>query len=178
MTSTAWQATRPQASWFTTIAAALIVTALVRIEWSYPYCLTQFDGPSYAFWGLPLPWMRFTGVSSGEYFVMTHVYAANVLITAAALRPVHTAIVLYTPPITRRVVGILVRVASALLLAIFTFFLGAGIYRPVGGGIVPMGTLASLRPVGIAAGLDLQPGYACTPSTYWFDLTSPGARPR
>ena len=52
-------------------AAALVgcagaIDEAVHLEWSFPYCANMFDGPAYAFFGFPFPYIQFGGASSLE----------------------------------------------------------------------------------------------------------------
>lgn len=64
---------------------AILIEALVKIEWSYPYCLSQSDGPAYPAYGFPLPYYIQNGVSSMEYDLMPHVYVLNIILIAIIL---------------------------------------------------------------------------------------------
>src|ERR1043165_8401429 len=57
------------------------------IEWSFPYCSSLEDGPASAVFGMPLPYVRWSGVSSMEYEFMLSVFIANILILSAIAFP-------------------------------------------------------------------------------------------
>jgi hypothetical protein len=50
---------------------------IFSIEWSFPYCSSQLDGPASAVWGMPLPYVRWSTVSSMEYFWMPTILILN-----------------------------------------------------------------------------------------------------
>ena len=60
---------------------------IFSIEWSFPYCSSQSDGPASAVWGMPLPYIRWSTVSSMEYFWMPSVLVLNILLLFAAVFP-------------------------------------------------------------------------------------------
>src|SRR4051794_18181766 len=61
--------------------------AIFTIEWSFPYCSSQEDGPASAVFGMPLPYIRWTGVSSMEYEFMPSILIVNIVILSAVAFP-------------------------------------------------------------------------------------------
>lgn len=61
--------------------------AIFTIEWSFPYCSSQEDGPESAVFGMPLPYIRWTGVSSLEYELMPLIWVLNIVILSAIAFP-------------------------------------------------------------------------------------------
>src|SRR3712207_4426394 len=92
-----------------TIGLVLWVEGLVTIEWSYPYCLSQADGPAYAAQGMPLPYWMWNGVASLEHDFMPHVYVLNVtalcLLVFPALRRVLNRVMSYRLKWLRSIIG-------------------------------------------------------------------------
>jgi hypothetical protein len=74
-------------SFLLALGIALCFGWLFTIEWSFPYCTTQQDGPAAAVFGMPLPYIRWGGVSSLEYDFMPLAYAFNTLILLALFWP-------------------------------------------------------------------------------------------
>jgi hypothetical protein len=68
------------ASW--AFVLAIIVVDVCPLRWWHPYCNSQADGPAYAAYGFPLPYMELTGISSVEYLFMPHIYILNVAVMA------------------------------------------------------------------------------------------------
>ncbi|MFL6469066.1 MAG: hypothetical protein ACJ72Z_14000 [Pyrinomonadaceae bacterium] len=76
------------------IAAILLTLGLVAwfqetfsIEWSFPYCSDQVDGPASAVWGMPFPYIRWSTVSSMEYFWMPAAFILNLAVLSAIAFP-------------------------------------------------------------------------------------------
>src|SRR3982751_71764 len=90
--------------------------AIFTIEWSFPYCSSQVDGPASAVFGMPLPYIRWSGVSSMEYELMPSILIVNIVILSAIAFPfVSWAVKKVAPPNQgkrRRVLGL----AGAVLL--------------------------------------------------------------
>src|SRR5215213_2704272 len=61
--------------------------AIFTIEWSFPYCSSQEDGPASAVYGMPLPYIRWAGVSSMEYELMPLILILNLVILFAVAFP-------------------------------------------------------------------------------------------
>jgi hypothetical protein len=79
---------------FKHIPAILLTLGLVAwfqeifsIEWSFPYCSSQSDGPASAVWGMPLPYVRWSTVSSMEYFWMPTILILNLALLFAVSFP-------------------------------------------------------------------------------------------
>lgn len=100
------------------------------IKWWHPYCNSQFDGPGYWAYGVPLPYIEVTGVSSLESFFMPHAYVANIAILVLVLSPV-------TAQICRRLPGrryAFLAVGALLAVALTSLQVWAvndGMLRPV-----------------------------------------------
>ena len=60
---------------------------IFSIEWSFPYCSDQADGPASAVWGMPFPYIRWSTVSSMEYFWMPAVFILNIAVLFAIAYP-------------------------------------------------------------------------------------------
>jgi hypothetical protein len=151
--------------------------AVFTIEWSFPYCSSLEDGPASAVFGMPLPYIRWSGVSSMEYFYMPSILIVNILILFAIAFPfVYWAVKKVAAPEQRTRRRMLSFAGLILLLSIsaWTFHLvRSGVYK------IPVSTVASdyetyseFRPIRFTF-KDLH--YDCTPSNYWF---GDGWRPR
>ncbi len=143
--------------------------AFFTVEWSSPYCTSQEDGPTFAAFGLPFPYMRFTGVSSLEYLFMPQVYLLNIILLSAISFPcIRWAFARFSLAIQSRHLFLIGTVGLLLLLSrvmVIGFLLTAGLLRPtpsIGSGHEPY---TDFRPVGFS----LQDGhYQCKPSRFWF----------
>lgn len=144
--------------------------AVFTIEWSFPYCTNQEDGLASAVFGMPLPYVRWSGVSSMEYIYMPSIFVVNIAILFAITFPVVTwAVNRVASPDRSRRRGMLRVMGLALLLSVSAWnilLVQSGLYR------LPVSTIASgyetyneFRPVRFTF-KDLH--YDCTPSSYWF----------
>ena len=144
--------------------------AVFTIEWSFPYCSSQQDGPASAVFGMPFPYIRYSEVSSMEYFYMPSMLVVNILILFAIAFPfVSLAVRKVASPDQRVRRGVLSFAGLALLLivgALTVLLFRTGIYK------IPVSTVASdyesyseFRPIRFTF-KDLH--YDCTPSKYWF----------
>jgi hypothetical protein len=156
-------------SFLLALGVVMCLESLYTIEWSFPYCSSQEDGPAAALFGMPFPYIRWGGASSLEYDFMPLVCALNVL-----------ALLALVWPLTRRLLrsfgerrsGIRIALGSiGLALALFVFagiasLIGVGAWQPT----------ASIRLYGQDTYFDLRPlrfmridlHYECTPSQAWF----------
>jgi hypothetical protein len=154
-----------------TIGLALWVEGLVTIEWSYPYCLSQADGPAYAAQGMPLPYWMWNGAASLEHDFMPHVYILNVIVLCLlmwpAIRWVLNRVVSYRLKWLRSIIG---AVGCLLLLshvALTVLLVSTGYYRPVRSlGLGGYYRYTDFRPVRFGLIESNAPG--CTPSHFWF----------
>lgn len=146
-------------TWFSAIALGCFFVVFLSIEWTSASCGPGELQQPYAVYGFPLPYARWSGVSSMEFVYLRWILIANVLVTSGfifiALRLV-------------RLKGSGWHVLWAFPLLIFSLFIGSAVLSvPVanlgyGYSDVP---LTSFRPVDI----DFAFGdYECTPSLYWF----------
>ena len=144
---------------------------LFTIEWSFPYCSSQEDGPASAVFGMPLPYIRYSGVSSMEYFYMPSILIVNILILFAMAFPlVSWAVNKVASPdqVARRGAMSFAGLLLVLSIGAWTFLLvHIGVYK------IPVSTVASgyetygeFRPIRFTF-KDLH--YDCTPSKYWFE---------
>ena len=153
-----------------TLGLAGWLEAVFTIEWSFPYCTNQEDGPASAVFGMPLPYVRWSGVSSMEYFYMPSIFVLNIIILFAIAFPfVSWAVkrVASTDQSRRR--GMLRFAGLTLLLSVGAWnilLVQSGFYK------VPVSTIASgyetyseFRPVRFTF---KRLHYDCTPSGYWF----------
>lgn len=145
--------------------------AVFTIEWSFSYCSSQEDGPASAVFGMPLPYIRWSGVSSMEYFYMPSIWIVNVLILSALAFPfVSWVVKQVASPNQGRRRSMLSFAGLVLLLSICaytTLLVQSGLYKIPVSNIAHDGseTYSEFRPVRFTFN-DLH--YDCTPSTYWF----------
>ena len=144
--------------------------AVFTIEWSFPYCSSLEDGPASAVFGMPLPYIRYSEVSSMEYFYMPSIFIVNILILFAIAFPfVSWAVKKVASPEQRMRRSLLCFAGLVLLLSISAWtihLVRSGVYK------IPVSTVASgyetyreFRPIRFTL-KDLH--YDCTPSNYWF----------
>jgi hypothetical protein len=144
--------------------------AIFTIEWSFPYCSSQSDGPASAVFGMPLPYIRWSGASSLEYELMPLILILNILLLFVILFPLISwaAKIIAAPNQVRR--RALLSVAGLILLlgigAWTAFLVQLGVYK------IPVSTIASdyetyseFRPIRFAF---KKLHYQCTPSNFWF----------
>lgn len=157
-------------------AAMLITVGLVvwlefsvTMEWSSPYCTSQEDGPGYAAFGMPFPYLQFGGASSLEYAFMPHIYLLNIIVLCALLFPVirraldRPAKNLYTR--RRVVIGWLGLVLLAVRTLLLVLTISIGFLQPTSSIGDVHEPYTHFRPVGFC----LNDGhYECKPSTFWF----------
>jgi hypothetical protein len=62
------------------LAVAFCFDGPIHVEWSTPYCLDPHSGPAYAHYGFPIPYQRFSGISSMLYLFQPLAYAFNLLV--------------------------------------------------------------------------------------------------
>lgn len=145
--------------------------AIFTIEWSFPYCSRQVDGPASAVFGMPLPYIRYSEVSSLEYFYMPSVFIINILILFLIASPLVAWIVkkVASPEQVRRrrvmsVAGIVLVIS---IIAWNAFLVQSGFYKVavVTIGDTPYGTYTQFRPIRFSF-KNLH--YDCTPSEFWF----------
>jgi len=70
-----------------TLGLVAWIQEIFSIEWSFPYCSDQADGPASAVWGMPFPYIRWSTVSSMEYFWMPAVFILNIAVLFAIAYP-------------------------------------------------------------------------------------------
>lgn len=157
------------AALLTALALVLVLENFITLEWSLPYCSNPEDGPAYAAFGMPLPYITYSGVSSAEFLLMPHVYVFNI----AALLLVLAPLVRYLSrqpqkraPQSLVWFGAASTVVVCLVAGTFALELGIGMLRTVDSiGIEGYGRYQELRPVGFASGATAE---RCTPSRFWF----------
>ncbi len=147
--------------------------AVFTIEWSFPYCSNQVDGPASAVFGMPLPYIRWSEVSSLEYVYMPLILIVNVLIISAIAFPLIAWVVkkVASPEQTmRRNVMSVVGLVLLVSICAWNFFLvRSGLYKiPTATIGDAYGTYSEFRPVRFTF-KDLH--YDCTPSKFWFKET-------
>jgi hypothetical protein len=147
-----------------TIGGVAALENVVSLEWSFPYCNRQEDGPASAVFGLPFPYERWSGATSLQYEFMPHLYALNLVLWLCLAWPLFRVLTR-----TRAVHRLRLVIVGALLCAAIvvwkTLVLVEGAWQPVRSIThAPYDAYGELRPVGIALGRH----YECTPSAFWF----------
>jgi hypothetical protein len=161
------------ASILLTIGLVLWAEGLVTIQWSYPYCLSQSDGPAYAAQGMPLPYWMWNGVVSLEHDFMPHAYILNLIVLCLlmfpAIRRVLNSVISSRLKRLRSIIG---AVGCLLLLshvALTILLVSTGYYRPVTSlGLEGYYRYTDFRPVRF--GLIESNAPACKPSRFWFPV--------
>ncbi|MDQ1557446.1 MAG: hypothetical protein QOD32_506 [Pyrinomonadaceae bacterium] len=154
-----------------TVGLVLWVEGLFTIEWSYPYCLSQSDGPAYAAQGMPLPYWMWNGVASLEHSFMPLAYILNIIVLSLlmfpAVRWLLNRVVSNQSKWLRSVIG----VTGCLLLlshvALMGLLVSTGWYRPeISLGLEGYYRYTDFRPVRF--GLAHSNAPVCRPSRFWF----------
>jgi hypothetical protein len=145
--------------------------SLITIEWSYPYCLSQEDGPAYAAYGMPLPYWMWNGVTSLEHDFMPLAYILNVIVFCLLIFPAARWILnRVTSPRLNWLRSIITAVRCLLLLchiALTGFLVSTGFYRPtISLGLEGYCRYADFRPVRI--GFIKSNAADCMQSPFWF----------
>ncbi len=78
-----------------TVGIVAVTEGLFTVEWSTPYCNDPRDGPSYAAYGFPFPYERFSGVSSLHFDFAPHIFWLDM--AALPMLPVLNAPEISTP---------------------------------------------------------------------------------
>lgn len=156
--------TRHLATLLLSVGLAATIEMAITVEWTSPACSRAYqawNGPMSPAFGMPLPYLRPSLVTSLEYLVMPHVYILNILILAMMTFPAVSAIVSRL-----RSVRIALWLGAALCAVVATwriFLLSLPVW-------VPERTIAiaerysEFRPVGVATA----PHSQCRPSAFWF----------
>ncbi|HEX8736709.1 MAG TPA: hypothetical protein VF721_15365 [Pyrinomonadaceae bacterium] len=153
-----------------TLGLAGWLEAIFTIEWSFPYCSSQSDGPASAVYGMPLPYIRWAGVSSMEYELMPSILILNILMLSVILFPLVSWTVRKIASPNRGWLRILLSLAGLVLLVgvgmLTAFLVRVGVYK------IPVSTIASdyetyseFRPIRFTT---KHLRYQCTPSNFWF----------
>lgn len=152
-----------------TVGSTIWLEFVFTMEWSSPYCMSQEDGPGYAAFGMPLPYMQFGGASSLQYEFMPHIYLLNLVVLCAtvfpAIRWTLGRFATATATRWRLVAGVAGLVLIAARISLLVLAISIKMLNPtfsIGDDYEPY---SELRPVGFS----LHDGhYECKPSPYWF----------
>lgn len=152
------------------LSGALIVAVFLPLSWSRPYCMSQVDGPDYAGLGIPLPYLRYSGVSSMEFSAMPHVYLLNLaaltlvlwLLTRLIARRIRTGSKLEAGVAVLGLTGVVMGCGFVALVV------ATGSWRPVGSIGDTYGSWSEYRPVGLAHSMSPD----CVKSSFWFPEAS------
>lgn len=150
-----------------TVGIVSLLEILVTVEWSSPLCTRAYqswNGPVLAAFGVPLPYIRWSGASSLHYLVMVHVYLINITALSLVAYPMVRAISGHTRLASRRAAfGTIGFVLCGLVVAWRVLLVAVSIWIPVSS-ITFEERYLDFRPVGVAFGAH----YDCTPSPLWF----------
>ena len=150
-----------------TVGLVSLLEILATLEWSSPLCnraYQSWNGPVSAAFGLPLPYIRWSGASSLQYDVMVHVYLINIATLSLVTYPVVRAISGRARLAPRRAaLGAIGVALCGLVVAWRALLLALSVWIPASS-ITLSESYLDFRPVGVAFDLD----YDCTPSTLWF----------
>ncbi len=152
-----------------TVGLTIWLEFILTMEWSSPYCMSQEDGPGYAAFGMPLPYMQFGGASSLQYEFMPHIYLLNLIVLSAIAFPTISwtfdRLSLTVSTRWRTVAGVVGLVLLAARISLLMLSISIKMLIPtlsIGDHYEPY---VDFRPVGLC----LHDGYyECKPSPYWF----------
>ena len=155
------------------LTACLVVwlESFFTVEWTYPYCLDQADGPAYAAQGFPLPYWMWNGVVSLEHDFLPHIYVLDLIILFLLAFPfvrwLWNRAALGLPMWLKGSLAALGTSAIAVHVALTILMITMGWFQPA------MSLehsdyyrYSDLRPVRI--GLYRSNAPDCTPSRFWF----------
>lgn len=155
-----------------TLGATLAAERVFTLEWSFPYCNDQSDGPAWAVFGAPIPYERFAG-NSLEYNFVPLFYLLNVIVAfAIALPLVRWTVEHFARRWPRAILYSSISISGLVLCVVMSarhsLLIGTGLWRPVASIVIPpYDSYRVLRPVRISLGRH----YGCVPSTFWFART-------
>lgn len=146
---------------------SVVARQLRGIEWSFPYCSSQADGPATAVFGFPLPFMRMSPVTSVTILFAPHGYLLDVVLVGSALLALGNIARARLPSMKAR--PFLLGGLGAALLVMQLLWHGVlwarGIELPVTSiAMKPYDSYSEFRPVR----LDSWGRLRCTPSRWWF----------
>jgi hypothetical protein len=149
------------------LGAASWLVSFGVIEWSFPYCSSQADGPATAVFGFPLPFMRMSPVTSVTILFAPHGYLLDVVLVGGALLALGNMVRARRPSMKAR--PFLPGGLGAALLVTQVLWHGVlwaqGIELPVTSiAMKPYDSYSEFRPVR----LDSWGRLWCTPSRWWF----------
>lgn len=147
----------------------MCLQSFYTVEWSFPYCSSQADEPASAVFGMPLPYIQWSGVSSLEYEFMPLVYLLNVLLLLALALPIASLLLRRLPVRLSRIrtgLGLAGLTVALVVTAVVAHLVSIGAWRPTWSLAHPgYYKYADFRPIRLTTN-DLH--YDCTPSPSWF----------
>jgi hypothetical protein len=153
--------------WLLSLGVAAALDRMVTVEWSFPYCKDQGDGPAHAVFGV-IPYEHFSGYSSLVFTFQPVLYVANLFVTTLLCAGMLLALHRWTRSLGDRGVSRTLGVVGGLLVAAtgarHLVMVEIGLWQPVPALDAP-DPWYHLRPVGLALGRHER----CTPSKVWFD---------
>jgi hypothetical protein len=151
------------------LGIVMCIQSFYTVEWSFPYCSSQADGPASAVFGMPLPYIQWSGVSSLEYEFMPLVCVLNVLLLLTLAWPITSLLLRRLPQgrsSLRTGLGLTGFTLTFLVTAGVVLLMGIGAWRPrLSLAQRPYYTYSEFRPIRFTVN-DLH--YNCTPSPGWF----------
>jgi hypothetical protein len=162
------------------LGIALFLEGFLTIEWTYPYCLSQSDGPAYAALGMPLPYLMRDGARSSAYYFMPHAYIFNVVLLSGlvflGVRCVRNRATLPNVKWVRPTAGLIGSLSVVAHVAYLSLAVSTDSYQPA-----PILQLqgyfryAELRPAAVIVTYNEPENSPCTPSRFWYPT---GWRPK
>lgn len=151
------------------LGSVMCVESFFTIEWSFPYCSSQVSGPASAVFGMPLPYIQWSGASSLEYEFVPLAYLLNVLLLLTLAWPI-TRLLLRKLSEKRSGIRVGLGVAgltvTVLITVVVVWLMSVGAWRPTSSLTrPPYYTYSDFRPIRFALN-DLH--YDCTPAPGWF----------
>jgi hypothetical protein len=138
------------------LAIALFTEIFLPLNWTTARCGTGALDQPYAAYGIPLPHMMWSGVSSIEFDYLPWILSFNLAALTGAVFAVLRKFPFFGSGWN------LVWICPATVIGYFLIWVPLSFPVEALGGAEPI-TLLDFRPVGIG-----QQGYECTASPYWF----------
>jgi hypothetical protein len=155
------------------VGAAWWIEKLVTVEWSYPYCSIQDDGPVGAVRGFPFPYEQASTVTSATSFFIPWLYVVNLAAIAGGifllLRPLASRLGASNPRLRKLIVGTAGALLFGTAITLEAMVLSMDVWRPTpslfSGEYSGDPHYSELRPVAVRL---LEHPRDCTASPFWF----------
>lgn len=149
---------------FLTVVVAALAEALLNLEWSFPYCNDQSDGPASAVFGAPFPYTRASGATSLEFETVPYLYVLNLAFWCLLAWPLVRRLVARASGRPAQIATVGGGVLLCAVVVIWNLVGCRAVWSPAQLMDEPWEAYRQLRPVGFAIGRHTE----CTPSTWWF----------